>query len=85
TSTKLEYEKNLYRFGIDLRLLSGGVDDKEGDLENAFMIDVSALYKLRDNISILAEARNLLDQEYEKYNNYVSEELQINFGVKLTF
>ena len=49
------------------------------------MIDVSALYKLRDNISILAEAKNLLDQEYEKYNNYVSEELQINFGVKMTF
>ncbi|MDA3813125.1 MAG: hypothetical protein PF570_02610, partial [Candidatus Cloacimonetes bacterium] len=60
-------------------------DDIEEDLENAFMMDVSALYKLRDNISLMAEARNLLNQEYKKYNNYIAEELQIIFGVKMTF
>ncbi len=85
TSTKLEYNKNLYCIGIDLQLLSGGVDDKENDLDSAFLMDVSALYKLRDNISILAEARNLLNQEYKKYNNYIAEELQVIFGVKMTF
>ncbi len=85
TSTNLEYNKNLYCIEIDLQFLSGGVDDKENDLDSAFLIDVSALYKLRDNISILAEARNLLNQEYMKYNNYIAEELQVIFGVKMTF
>ena len=85
SSTKLEYSKNLYRIGIDLQLLSGGVDDKMEDLDNTFMVDVSALYNLRDNISILAEARNLLNREYKKYNNYIAEELQVIFGVKMTF
>ncbi|NQT64996.1 MAG: hypothetical protein HQ554_02345 [FCB group bacterium] len=84
-STKLEYNRNLYRFGFDLQLLSGGVDDNEDDLDNALLLDVSALYNLRDNISILAEARNLLNQEYMKYNNYIAEELQVIFGVKMTF
>ena len=85
SSTKLEYGKNLYRIGIDLQLLSGGVDDKTEDLDNTFIMDVSALYNLRDNISILAEVKNLLNQEYKKYNNYIAEELQIIFGVKMTF
>ena len=85
SSTKLEYNKNLYRIGIDLQLLSGGVDDDEDKLDNTFMVDVSALYHLRDNISILAEARNILNQEYKKYDNYIAEELQIIFGVKMTF
>ena len=52
---------------------------------NSFLMDVSALYKLRDNISILAEARNLFNQKYKKYNNYTAEELQVIFGVKMTF
>lgn len=85
SSTKLEYNKNLYRIGIDLQLLTGGVDNKEKDLDNTFMVDVSATYSLRDNISILAEVRNLFNQEYKKYNNYVAEELQLIFGVKMTF
>jgi len=85
SSTKLEYYKNLYCIGIDLQLLSGGVDDKAADLDNAFMVDIFAQYNLRDNISILAEARNLLNQEYKKYNNYIAEELQVIFGVKMTF
>ena len=85
TSTKIEFNKNLYRIGIDLQLLAGGVDDEEDDLDNVLMMDVAALYKLRDNISILAEARNLLNQKYEKYNNYIAEELQVIFGVKMTF
>ena len=85
SSTKLEYNKNLYRIGIDLQLLTGGVDDNEKDLDNTFLVDFSALYNLRDNISILAEARNLLNQEYMKYNNYIADELQIIFGVRMTF
>lgn len=85
TSTKLEYNKNLYRIGVDLKLLSGGEDDEEKDLDNTFMMDVSALYYLRDNISILADVRNLFNQKYKKYNNYVTEELQLIFGVKMTF
>ena len=85
SSTKLEYNKNLYRFGIDLQLLSGGVDDNDKDLANTFMMDISALYNLRDNISILAEARNLFNQRYKKYDNYIAEELQVIFGVKMTF
>ncbi len=84
-STKLEYNKNLYRIGIDLQLLSGGVDETGEDLDNTFMLDASALYHLRDNISILAEARNILNQEYKKYNNYIAEELQLIFGVRMTF
>ncbi|MCK5050692.1 MAG: hypothetical protein KAS53_03050 [Candidatus Cloacimonetes bacterium] len=85
SSTKLEYNKNLYRIGVDLQLLSGGADDRDEYLDNAFMIDISALYNLRDNISILAEVRNLLNQEYKKYNNYIADELQIIFGVRMTF
>jgi len=54
-------------------------------MKNTFMVDVSALYNLRDNISILAEARNLFNQKYKKYNNYIAEELQLIFGVKMTF
>jgi len=85
SSTKLEYNKNLYRIGVDLKLLSGGVDDSEDKLDNTFLMNVSALYSLRDNISILAEARNLFNQKYKKYNNYVAEELQLIFCVKMTF
>ncbi len=85
SSIKLEYDKNIYRIGIDLQFLSGGVDDNDQDLDNALLIDVTALYRLRDNISILAEANNLLDHEYKKYNEYAAEELQIMFGVKMTF
>ncbi len=85
SSTKLEYNKNLYRIGIDMQLFSSGIDDKTADLDNAFMVDVSAHYNLRDNISILAEARNILNQEYKKYNNYIAEELQLIFGVRMTF
>jgi len=48
-------------------------------------VDAFALYSLRDNISILAEVRNLFNQEYEKYNNYAAEELQIIIGVKMAF
>ena len=85
SSTKLEYDKNVYRIGIDLQLFSGGVDDSNKDMDSGFLMDVSALYKLRDNVSILAEAKNILDQKYEKYTNYTAEELQIIFGVKMTF
>ena len=85
TSTKLELNKNLFRIGIDLQFLSGRVDDKEIDFNDAFIVDVFARYNLRDNISILAEARNVFSQEYEKYNNYIADELQIIFGVKMTF
>jgi outer membrane cobalamin receptor len=75
----------VYRIGIDLQLFSGGVDDSNKDMDSGFLMDVSALYKLRDNVSILAEAKNILDQKYEKYTNYAAEELQIIFGVKMTF
>ncbi len=85
SSTKIEYNKNLYSIGVDLKLLSGGEDETGKDLDNTFLMDVSALYNLRDNISILAEARNLFNQKYKKYNNYVAEELQLIFGVKMTF
>ncbi|MEA2097054.1 MAG: hypothetical protein U9P73_10235, partial [Candidatus Cloacimonadota bacterium] len=85
SSTKLEFNKNLYRIGIDLQLLSGGVDDSDNNLDNAFMVNVSAFYKLRDNISILAEVRNLFNQEYKKYNNYIEEELQFIIGAKIVF
>ncbi|MEA2095357.1 MAG: hypothetical protein U9P73_01505, partial [Candidatus Cloacimonadota bacterium] len=85
TSTMLEYNKNLFCIGIDLQFLSRRVDDKEIDLDDAFIADVFAFYSLRDNISILAEARNLFNQEYEKYNNYIADELQVIFGVKMMF
>ncbi len=84
-STKLEYVTNSYRFGVDLRFLRDGVDENEQDLDDTMLLDVSALYKLRNNISLMAEARNLLNQEYQKYNNYIAEELQLIFGVKMTF
>jgi len=84
-STKLEYVANAYRFGVNLQFLRDGVDEIEQDLDDTMLLDVSALYKLRDNISLMAEARNLLNQEYQKYNNYIAEELQLIFGVKMTF
>ena len=85
TSTKLEMNKNHYYITIDLQLLSGGVDDIDEELKNAFLADMSASYRLSDKLSILAEARNLFDQQYKKYTNYTADGLQLLFGVKMTF
>lgn len=85
SSTKFKYEQILYSVGVALNLLSGGEDDEDKSLEDVVLVDVNALYKLRENISILAEVKNLLDQKYKRYNNYVADELQMIIGFRMLF
>ena len=85
STTTLVYEGQLYNAGVDLRILSGGENDRGIKPKNALLMDVSALYRLRNNISILGEIKNLFNQEYKKFDNYKIEELQFVISIKMTF
>jgi len=85
SSTSYNYNKSTYNFGLTINAYTGGVDDNNEELKTAVLVDLDAAYQLRKNISILAEVKNLLDNDYRKYHNYIPDELRLIIGFRMLF
>ena len=63
------------------------VDGAYTPIRDAIVLDVNALanYKINDNFDLFAEAKNLLNQKYDIWNQYPAYGLQLRGGVIVKF
>ncbi|MCD4796197.1 MAG: hypothetical protein K8R49_03370 [Candidatus Cloacimonetes bacterium] len=84
-TTSLCYEKNLLRFETQFKYLHDRFDDSSEKMDNVLLINLLGSYKLKENISIIANITNLLNENYKEFSDKSTECVQFDVGLRIMF